>query len=71
MIETYKRQASFASLKEYCHHSKADAFMEVTEWHNGEGYDILINSGHNVQHFSMTLGEMQLLQVLTNYRSDK
>lgn len=71
MIESYKRNAVSASLEGYCHHSKKDGYMEVTEWSNGEGFDILINSAHNVQHVSMTYGELQLLQVLTNYQGPK
>ena len=71
MTDSYKRNAVFADLQPYCHHSKVGSFMEVTEWHNGEGYDVFINSAHNVQHFSLTLGELQLLLVLTNYQGPK
>jgi hypothetical protein len=41
--------------------------MEVTEWSNGEGFDIIIDSHHKVA-FSLTHGEYQLLQVLINYK---
>jgi len=71
MIDNYKRNAVFASLEEYCHHSKKDGYMEVTEWHNGEGYDFIVNNGIDHQRFSLTYGELQLLQVLTNYRGEK
>ena len=67
-IESYNRRANLAELESYCHLSKKDGFMEVTEWHNGEGYDIVLHNGMFQQNFTLTHGELQLLQVLTNYR---
>lgn len=42
-IEVSKRRAVFAELKDYCHMCGDDDYMEVTEWSNGEGYDVCID----------------------------
>lgn len=65
MIESYERKARFAELKPYCHHSKDDDFMEVCEWHNGEGFDVTVS---DKQKMSFTWGEWEALQVLVAYR---
>jgi hypothetical protein len=62
-MEFYKRKAVMEKLKGYCHLSKEHAFMEVTEWTNGEGLDICVN---DEKYFSLTHGELQLLSVLAN-----
>ena len=71
MIQTYKRDARFSSIDSYCHMADKNAHMEVTEWYNGEGMDIVIESKNRSQVFSLTWGEYQLLQVLINYKEDK
>jgi hypothetical protein len=45
--------------------SKDDDFMEVTEWYNGEGFDVCIGEK---QTFSLTDGQFQALVALVNYR---
>jgi len=69
-IAVSKRRAIFAELKGYCHLSSDNDYMEVTEWSNGEGYDIVIDRKSGVEKFSLTHGELQLLQVLINWRSE-
>jgi hypothetical protein len=66
-IEVSKRDSVFCELKNYCHLASKNAYMEVTEWSNGEGFDIIIDS-HHKEMFSLTHGEYQLLQVLINYK---
>jgi hypothetical protein len=39
--------------------------MEVTEWHNGEGFDVVVSDS---QRFSLTWGQWQALQALVAYR---
>lgn len=68
MIENYTRKAKFTELKAYCHHSKDDDFMEVCEWYNGEGFDVVVSDKQKV---SFTWGEWEALQVLINYRELK
>jgi hypothetical protein len=45
-------------------------YMEVTEWSNGEGWDININRKNGDERFSLTYGEWELLQVLINWKGD-
>ena len=63
-IETYTRSAKFAELKAYCHHASDSDFMEVCEWHNGEGFDVTINN----RTMQFTYGQWDCLQVLVNYK---
>lgn len=65
-IKRYTRKAVMANLNDYCHCAKPDDNMEVTQWANGEGWDIVIDSRHNSRTFSLTDGEMRALMVLTN-----
>lgn len=41
---------------------KFDDFLEVTEWSNGEGFDLQINRNNLGQFISMTWGEFTALQ---------
>jgi len=70
MIETYKRDAKFANLKPYCHLAKEHSYIEVTEWINGEGFDVSLGAAED-KHFSLTHGEYQALQALVSYQEDK
>jgi hypothetical protein len=36
-------------------------FLEVTEWSNGEGYDVTINYNHQETKVSLTYGQMEAL----------
>jgi len=64
MIEQYVRNAKFTLLKPYDSFAKDDDFMEVCDWHNGEGFDVTINE----KTFSFTHGQWECLQTLVNYR---
>jgi len=66
MIQTSNRKAKSVDLKNYCHASKDNSFIEVTEWTNGEGVDVAIDS-INLQTFSLTYGEFTALQLLMAY----
>jgi hypothetical protein len=44
--------------------------MEVTEWSNAEGWDINVSTKRGEQMFSLTTGELSLLQVLINYQGE-
>ena len=69
-IEVSKRRAVFAPLKPYCFHAGENDYMEVTEWSNGEGYDIVIDRKNNTERFSLTHGEWECLQVLMNWKGE-
>jgi hypothetical protein len=71
MVQVNQRQSRMLELKPYCHHSKPHDFMEVTEWVNGEGFDVYLNAARGAERVSLTHGEWEALQVLVAYRSDK
>lgn len=63
-IDTYSRKAKFAELRPYDHTAKEHDFMEVCEWHNGEGFDVAIGD----RAFQLTWGQWECLQVLVSYK---
>lgn len=69
-IKVDQRRAVFAELKAYCMHSGDHDYMEVTEWSNGEGFDIAIDRKRGSEKFSLTHGEWELLQVLMNWKGE-
>jgi hypothetical protein len=62
-FEIYKREAIFAELKQFCHLAKEHDFIEVTEWNNGEGWDITINTTSE-QNISITYGQFDAIKKL-------
>lgn len=64
----HKRSSVYTNLKQYCYHAKAEDIVEVSEWVNGEGWDI--NIGENKM-ISLTHGELQAIQVLCNVAHPK
>lgn len=68
--ETYKRRAVFLPLSRYCFFNNDDSFIEVTDWHNGEGKDITISRRNGEDRFSLTYGEMEALLVAWNYKEE-
>ena len=69
-IKVDQRRAVFGELKGYCMHSGDHDYIEATEWFNGEGFDIVIDRKRGLERFSLSYGELQLLQVLTNYKGE-
>ncbi len=63
-MEIYERKTRFTELRHYDHTAKQHDFMEVCEWHNGEGFDVTISE----RHFSLTWGQWECLQALITYR---
>ena len=43
-ISTYKLDAAFTSLAEFDHCAKPDDFIEVSLWHNAEGFNVDLSS---------------------------
>lgn len=60
-MEIYSRKTVYDNLKNYDHLSKDSDFIEVTEWHNGEGWDITINE----QVMVLTRGQLEAINYLT------
>ena len=63
-MKEYKRTAKFTELKTYCHLAKDDDFIEVTEWYNGEGFDVATGD----KQFQLTWGEFEALQALVHHK---
>jgi hypothetical protein len=64
IVETYERKSRFAELRPYDAFAKKDDFMEVCEWHNGEGFDVTMNDRVS----SFTWGQWDCLQALVAYK---
>ena len=62
-ITTYKLDAAFAPLEQFDHCAKPGAFIEVSLWHNGEGFDVILSS-HGEQRFGLTWGQYKALKTL-------
>ena len=62
-IKRYKLDAAYAELEQFDHFAKDDHFIEVSLWHNGEGFDVDINS-HGEQRFQLTWGQFKALKKL-------
>ncbi len=65
-ITVNTRKSAFTELSVYCTMSNNDShdFIEVTEWSNGEGYDVIINASTQQQTFSITYGQLKALRKL-------
>jgi hypothetical protein len=66
-IETYYRKAVFMELFGICSFAKETSgdFIEITEWSNGEGFDINVSAkGTGNQIIQLTWGEFKALKKL-------
>jgi hypothetical protein len=62
-VQISNRKAIFSELAHYDHLSKPDDFIEVTEWSNGEGYDVEIATSLGSR-FQLTHGQYAALKDL-------
>lgn len=62
-IEFAPRRSAYAKLKQFEHCAKEHGFIEVTEWANGEGWDINISS-HEDKLFQLSWGELDAIKAL-------
>jgi len=56
------RRTVYADLDQYCHMAKPHDVIEVTEWTNGEGWDVTLGT----RQLMLTHGELQAILVLCN-----
>ncbi len=66
-IKQYNRKSAFVDLKDFCMFSMGERkdkgdFLEVTEWANGEGYDIHIFNVKGESKFSLTWGQYEAMK---------
>ena len=59
-MEFAKRKSVHDDLNKYCVLAKDTDFIDVTEWTNGEGWDITIND----KIISLTWGELEAINYL-------
>lgn len=59
-MERANRKSVNDNLRKYDHLAKKDDFIEVTEWTNGEGWDITIND----RVISLTYGQLEAIKYL-------
>jgi hypothetical protein len=71
-LTEYKRNAKFAALAQYDHWATPDDFIEVTEWYNGEGFDVQLSTKSGEQRMSFSWGEYAALKAtLGNWADDQ
>lgn len=63
MIEYYKKRTKVIGVKHFSYLCK-DEEIEVAEWGNGEGVDILFDSLTGSRCISLTYPEVQALQMI-------
>ena len=61
MPELIQRKSINDNLRKYDHLAKENSFIEITEWGNGEGWDITIDD----RMISLTWGQLDAIQYLT------
>ena len=69
-MELVNRKSIHDDLKKYCVLAKDNDHIEVTEWTNGEGWDIIIND----KIISLSWGELEAINYLVkalDYESRK
>lgn len=70
-MEYKKKKCIIDNLKKYVHDSNEYDFIEVSEWINGEGYDININDNKKISlSFDEFEGIKHLISCLT-HETDK
>jgi len=61
----YKRNAKWTALADYDYFAKSEDFIEVTEWYNGESFDVHLSTSAGEQRMSFSWGEYEALKSLT------
>lgn len=63
-VNFVKRRSANVHTHDYCILSKEEdhGFIEVTEWQNGEGYDILLEGKDASKQISLTWGEFDAVK---------
>ena len=61
MPELIQRKSINDNLRKYDHLAKENSFIEITEWGNGEGWDITIDD----RMMSLTWGQLDAIKYLT------
>lgn len=62
-IENYKKKAVFCNLKEFDASAKEHSYIEITEWKNGEGFDLNVYN-YSVRNISISYAEFDIIKKL-------
>jgi hypothetical protein len=62
-IEIYNRKAVFCNLNEFDVTSKEHAYIEITEWKNGEGFDLNVYN-YSDRNISISYSEFNVIKKL-------
>lgn len=62
-MEKYQRNSILDKLTPYDPLAKPDDIIEITEWHNGEGFDVDLQSGGG-QQFHLSYRELKAINKL-------
>lgn len=63
-MEISKRKSVLENLKKFSPFFKEDDIIEITEWSNGEGYDIIICENNSNKSISLHLDELEAINYL-------
>lgn len=61
-MDKYRRNTVFEELKDHCMFAKDGDYIEVTEWKNGEGFDVDITSSTISERFNLTWSQYKVLK---------
>lgn len=59
------RKTVYDDLEKYCYFAKEGDCIEVTNWTNGEGFDISLINSKGTRYLSITHGELNAINYLT------
>ena len=63
-MKTDKVTSKSVELKPYCYLARENDYIAVTEWANGEGFDVDLSANGENQRFGLTHGQFEALVVL-------
>lgn len=66
-MEINNRKSVLANLEDYSPFYSEHDYIEITEWANGEGWDINIGTKHDSKHISLHYSELEIINYLTKY----
>lgn len=61
-MKRYEKKTIIDDLEKYDYLAKKSDYIEVSEWENGEGWDIFIND----KYIKLTFGELKAINYLTS-----
>jgi hypothetical protein len=70
-MEKYQRNTIFSEIKEYCYLSAEHDFIEISEWKNGDGFDVIISNRGTEERIPITWGQFKLLKKMVKKLDSK